>query len=259
MDRMRRWFLRYVSLLDVVELSTLLIAIALTWITLETQYAVFGAILGTLYIVFVVVKFYLTITSRRAKDALQGEVLWGLFDLLNREIFSHENRTRFTLFLCDKIDRRRIIPWYRYVKGGSDAISEAENSNVAYRKGEGVTGRAWQQAGESELSLLLFPPFANKQELIAHYTTDLEVADTTAASISDYMIQVGAIFSIGYTDTRGKFLGVLSIDIQMPLFLTEDDEALMFTGGDGSDIEIGTDHLLFIAESIRNVLRSFQV
>ncbi len=251
-SRVWRMIARNLRLVDLIDCVMLALACGLAINGLSTS-AVATAILGTLYLVATAVKLAAAVRSRLRERIAEAEVLWGLFNFLNDEIFNGDNGTRFTLFKQDPTNRARIVPWYRYRKGGSDPIGDAEGSRASYGRGEGATGQAWESAGDGDLFFAPFPEFEDRADFEEFYVNQMHVSPETASQISHYMMNVGAIFSVGYCDTRGKFLGVLSIDLRMPIVTM--GPLVLISGVD--QIEVRSDQLLLICQSIRSVLRSF--
>jgi hypothetical protein len=69
------------------------------------------------------------------------------------------------------------------------------------------------------------------------------------------MMKVGVIASCGITDTRGLFLGVVSIDCQWS-WISYDPPKL--AAPDGHDRSLLPEHLFGVALLVHNVLRSFE-
>lgn len=69
------------------------------------------------------------------------------------------------------------------------------------------------------------------------------------------MEKVQTIFAYGFTDSRGKLLGVLSLDLPTPILIMPQDDGTTKLSTD--DIEIDARAMASIIGSIRNVLESF--
>lgn len=130
-------------------------------------------VLGLLYLGTLTWIAINTIRQRRAKDQIQAEILWGLFSLINKEIFGGDHRTRFTLFREDSF-ASSITPRYRYFKGGKGPIEEAARSRARYKRNEGLTGKAWAEAGRSLLCLLIDDFQGNRERLQDYYVNELK-------------------------------------------------------------------------------------
>lgn len=192
----------------------------------RTATAVAGMIYGLSWIGFAVV----TIRQRRARDVLQGDVLWGLFNQLNKEVFGGDHRTRFTLFQRAPLHPKEFIPLYRYKKGGQSAIAEAEESLMHFDQKAGMVGRAWSEPGE--LFFRPIPPFGDRAECIDWHVKELGVPRAVANHFGPYVEDIEGIFSYGFMDLQNHILGVLSLDLCAPVsrHVIENDEEGMEAG-----------------------------
>lgn len=268
--RLQRRWLRYLRVIDLIGAALLIIACFLGWIAniatsqigAQKTSANWAGYLVLAYMVLVVLRLVLTRHDRGARDKQQGEIVWGLCDLLNDEVFGGETKTRFTLFRQDQLFPAYVVPWYRYEKGGRDPILDAASSSAEYRQHEGVTGVAWAVASKEAVDIAVLPKFASQEAMVAHYTEKLNVRPETAARLSEYMRNVTCIVSLGFTDERSKFIGVLSIDLQLPYKFVKnegtDDKRLVFTTSNGGSMELWSDQIVYVARAIRNVLCSFR-
>ncbi|MGH9853315.1 MAG: hypothetical protein ACREBD_26035 [Blastocatellia bacterium] len=213
-------------------------------------------IVGIFYFIVVLVLFIVTIHSRAARDQVQAEVVWGLFSLINTEIFHDDPRTRFTLFRRSPFRPKYIVPWYRYYKGASDPISEAALSRARYKRNEGLTGKAWDQAGQRLLFLPL-PEFHSRNEFVTHFVDTLGVEKDTVGDISEYMERVRAIFCYGFL-WRDRLLGVLSLDVQVPLTQLPDGQIALPSPDDNHQVILDRNRLELLLRSMQNVLESFE-
>ncbi|MEK7995447.1 MAG: hypothetical protein AAB403_16730 [Planctomycetota bacterium] len=216
-------------------------------------------LVSTLYVVVLILIFVATFRSRRARDQIQGEVVWGQFALINKEIFKGDYRTRFTLFKEDSFHRGQISPWYRYFKGGRGPIKEAEESRARYSrtKADGLTGQAWQEAGRCML-WRLFPKFNNRQEFEDYYINKLGMSEKTVKHLSDYMIGVQSMFCFGFVCRREKTLGVLSIDFKAPLTVDAQGEPSFPSPENDAQIPLDRERLNILLSSMQAVLESFE-
>ena len=205
------------------------------------------------YLVVLVVKFVKDWRVRRANDRLQGEVLWGIFDLLHSQCFGKSWPLRFTLFRIDPANSNYIVPWYRYEKGAGDhPINTAQKSRVRYRRGEGCTGKAWAKAG-NKFELTIMPTFASRRDFEAYYEDAMKISPRTVKAISNHMMPVGLILSCGFHDTRSRFLGVLSIDVQAKV---KSYQPLVLQAEDGTEFAFEGRGLFTAVALVNNVLRS---
>jgi hypothetical protein len=169
---------------------------------------------------------------------------------MNKEIFNDDDRTRFTLFIEPPLRPGVIVPWYRYRKGTSNPIAEAQRSRACYRPREGITGEAW--ASPRQLILMRLPRFRSRLEFEQYYRHELGIEPKVAASISDYMIDVQTIISCGLTDHHGEMLGILSLDIKAPL--TVDGFTLRL-----DNLDLDANAMSVILHSIQVVLESSKI
>lgn len=251
--RLRIWRRDYFRARDILSLlATLLMGVvaALAY----SRHPTLTVFLGTCYAIVVSTLFVLTALDRQARDRVQGEVLWGLFSLINKEIFNSDHRTRFTLFKQDSLRPDYITPWYRYFRGGQGAIVEATASRARYRRGEGMTGRAWAEAGRS-LLLQVFPRFATREEFEGHYINVLGIEKTTVKDLSPYMQSVQTMFCYAFVGDGERTLGVLSLDFQAPFALHPQPSFPALD--DGHAITLDRERLNLLLGSVRNVLESF--
>jgi hypothetical protein len=214
-------------------------------------------IVGALYFLALALHTALTIMQRKAKDQVQGEVIWGLFHQINQEVFQNDHRTRFTLFRPAPLRPKEIVPWYRYQKGATDAIAEASRSRAHYHREEGLTGLAWAQPGDILYSP--FPAHSDRGSFERFYADKLGIRESVVRDLSAHMQDVETIFCYGFEDHRGKFIGVLSLDLRAPLVMRGGNGGLAFPGKTEDDelIDIDTDAMLSILDSVRRALESF--
>lgn len=248
--RIRCW--RYLRIRDFLQVGMGLAGATLAVAAYSSHPSV-TRIAGASYVIFLLIAGITTIRQRVARGYLMSEVLWGLFSHMNREIFRDDSRTRFTLFRRDPFFPQYIVPWYRFRKGATDGIYEADLSKARYRRGEGYTGKAWEDPG-SKLYCAAFPDFKTRAEFETYYIDELQIDPKAVRDISDYMWHTRTLFSYGFTDSRGKFLGVLSLDIQHPI-----SEGM---GGESSENSqapfLDAPAMFLIVRSIQNVLESFE-
>ncbi len=255
------WCLRYLRGRDILQIGMLVAAGVLAVNTFSFKplvSAVAGSVYGALLFVFAII----TIGRRNATDYAEGEVLWGLFSHMNKEIFADNNRTRFTLFKQAPFRPNYIIPWYRFQKGATDAIEEATKSRSRYTREDGLTGEAWANAGR-EISVSLLPKFRTRQEFETYHIDELGIDPAIVRDLSPFMQHIRTIISYGFADSRGKFLGVLSLDLQFPL--TSEGSAVFGDLDSENEAEeeavavneLGANSMALIVRSIQSVLESF--
>jgi hypothetical protein len=251
--RLRRWRRDYLRAKDFLSLLAALSMGGLAIATYSTH-PVLTATLGTFYLAIVTIEFALSVRTRRSRDRIQGEVLWGLFSLINKEVFKGDYRTRFTLFKPDILLRDQITPWYRYFKGGQGPIEEAIESRAKYKRKEGMTGRAWDEAGRS-LLLQVFPRFASREEFENHYINTLKIDKTTVKDLSDYMVGVRTMFCYAFVGHGERTLGILSLDSQAPFEVHP--KPSFPSPEDGHPVPLDHGQLRLLLGSVLNVLESF--
>ncbi len=248
--RFRIWCFRNVRRKDFLQLVMAMATggLAISTYSLHPERVL---ILGGVYFFALLLLYGDTLRSRGAKDRVQAEVLWGLFSHMNKEIFHDDNTTRFTLFIPSPLRSDYLVPWYRYRKGGQDPIAEALKSKARYRRGEGFTGQAWENAG-NDLFCGSFPVFGSRNDFDKYYISELEIEPDTVRELSDFMVSIRTIFTYGFTETTGKLLGVLSLDMQRPLEGTNGDDTFRT-----NPAELNTHDMALIVRSIKSVLESF--
>jgi len=203
-------------------------------------------------------RFFLSMRASESRYALQAQVVASLFDFINRELFSRSSFTRFTLFRQAPFRRSVIIPWYRFKRGGNGPMRDAAASRAKYRKGEGITGRAWETPA-TKLAIQVLPEFPSRQILEAYYIGELGVSREHVADISSYMEKVRAIVSYAFLDHRDQFLGLMSLDIQNAT-VHPDEASIRIAPMDGnSAFTVNADELFRIVRVLGIVLDSFQV
>jgi len=222
------------------------------------------------YLFIAAIRAWLSMGARESRYALQGFVISGLFDFINKEVFARSNHTRFTLFREAPLRREKcVVPWYRFRRGGTDPIKEADTSRARYRLGEGVTGQAWQKPAR-DLVVQLIPRFATRRLMEAYHIQFFHVLPETASSISDYIVGVKAIISYAYLDHRDQFMGLVSLDIRDADITLADLTALtpqsnaaaqggLLISSADEKIEVDSDTLFLLLRAIGNVLESFQL
>jgi hypothetical protein len=252
--RKRLWTLRHLQGRDVLTLVQVLLAGGLAANSYSTR-PVLSVVLGGTYAVTVIVHFLLSLQARRALDYGQGEVIWTLFSCINEQLFIGDHRTRFTLFVQAPGKRKYIIPWYRYRDGGDGPITEARQSRARYRRGEGETGAAWDQAGR--LLVRTFPVFKTQQEFCTHYIDVLKIDAAVVHDLSSYMQGVQTILSYGFIGKNRRSLGVLSLDLQAPMTKTSDGRYFFPTPDGANQIELDWTRMELLLKSVQMVLETF--
>lgn len=213
-----------------------------------------------IYFLFATIQAFLVISAREGRFALQGQVVTGLFNFMNNELFSRSNRTRFTLFREAPYLNSYIIAWWRFRRGGRNPIKEADESCAFYGKNEGVTGRVWATPAE-KLIIQVLPDFENDRALMeAYYIETLKVPHESASFISDYMTQVRAIVSYAFLDSQGQFLGLLSLDIKdAEVQVDKERGSINIVPPNDGHITVDADRLFLLTQAVGNVLESFQL
>jgi hypothetical protein len=252
--RYRLWTLRHLQWRDVLTPFQVLLAVALAVNGYSTRPGL-SLLLGGGYAITAITHFGLSLRARRAVDYGQGEVIWTLFSYINEQLFMADHRTRFTLFVPALRKPDYIIPWYRYREGGTGPIPEARRSKARYRRGEGETGKAWDQAGR--LLVRSFPAFETPQEFRTHYIDVLKIDPGIVNDLSPYMHQVQTILSYGFVGKNRRSLGVLSLDLQAPITKTEDGRYLFPTPDGDHQAELDWSKMELLLKSLQMVLETF--
>jgi hypothetical protein len=208
--------------------------------------------MGLFFLTFLVFDIMEKVLHRKPKDFAQAEILRDAFDQMNRDLFDNGSTARFTLFRPSPFRPNVIVAFYRYRKGVNDLIAEAGKSRVAYAKGEGFTGSAWEYAG-NDLLWSSFPIFDSRKDLEEHYSKMLGVDEDTVREISDHMLKVRTILSYGLIGTQGQFLGVISIDLAEPIHIDQDNPFPKI-----KDRYLYSDTLAYSLRQITHALESFE-
>jgi hypothetical protein len=212
------------------------------------------------YMVFTGWRWWLTLRSREARDLTMATAVGGLFHQINTQVFASSQCTRFTLFQ-EAPFRSCIVPICRYRRNGREPITEAEASRSWYRRGEGITGRAWD-GPSNEFDVQVLPDFENKRGVMeAYYLHHLQVPKPRLQAISDYMVRVRGIVSYTFANSREQQLGLMSIDIADAevLFDKEDGTITVVPNAGASPFLVDLDHLSLLSSMIGNVLESFDL
>jgi hypothetical protein len=252
--RRRLWTFRYLEWRDVLPVIQAMLAVGLAVNGYSTR-PVLSVVLGGSYACAALIYFSLGLRARRALDHGQGEVIWTLFACMNEQLFMGDHRTRFTLFIPAPGRPDYIIPWYRYRDKGSGPILEAQRSCARYRRGEGETGKAWDQAGR--VLIRTFPAFQTRQEFKGHYIDVLKVDPAVVDDLSDYMIGVQTILSYGFVGNNRRLLGVLSLDLQAPMSKTVEGRHFFPTPEGDGQTELDWSRMELLLRSVQMVLETF--
>lgn len=171
----------------------------------------FILLLALAYIYFTGWRLWIVRRRRRVRQATERRAICQLFHWLYLQLFGIAPDRRFTLFVVDPEDPDQIIPKVRYEHGKPQDVAEL-SSNAAYRRGEGFTGRAWEET--SNVLFQPLPEFADHDAFTAYYVNTLKIRPEIVQGLSPYMEKVRSIYSYGYTDHQGHLLAVLSIDVK---------------------------------------------
>lgn len=255
--RLRRRF--YVR--DVLSLLALMTAVVLAAQGKDPKIA--QPLLGA-YIIITGWRWWLIMRAREARDLTLAVVIGGLFHLINADLFKNSGCTRFTLFQEAPL-AACIIPVCRYRRGGRDPIKEAESSRSWYRRGEGITGRAWD-ARSNEIDVQILPDFQDRRGWMeAYYEHELRLPKKRVRKcISDYMVRVRGIVSFTFAGCRGEQLGVMSIDIaDADVTFDEEDETILVephrAAVSDEPFLVDLNQLVLFSSMIGNVLESFDL
>ena len=247
----------YWRLRDLLNLALLCFAGILAWVAYSTFPKV-SEVVAIAYFLVVVLLAIDTYRDRAGKHHVQAEVLWGLFSLINDDVFKGDSRTRFTLFQRAPKKPDVIVPWYRYCRAGHGPVFETRTSRARYRKGEGLTGRAWTEAGRRVLYTPL-PKFASRQAMEDYYVSPLGMDPDVVKHLSNFMVGVETILSYGFLGEGDRLLGVLSVDLQAPMSISEDGSCCSFPSPEGTKIVLDRDRLQVLLASVQRVLLAHKV
>jgi hypothetical protein len=248
---------RYLRFRDLLNITAAIITAALAVNSYSTK-PTLSIFLGIFYVLVVIALLIIGIRNRVARDFFHAQVLWGLFSLINDEIYAGDERTRFTLFQRSPLKPRYIVPTYRFYRGGSDPISEADQSRARFKYGEGITGEAWQRAGQ-DLLFMALPKFATRQEFEGYYIDSLSIQREVVGDLSRFMEETESIFCYGFLSPRDSLLGVLSIDLQAPVILASPEERIAgFVTSNGEPVFFDWERMKDLLKVVQNVLESLQ-
>ena len=204
--------------LDLRNLLTLVAGILTVVLALPSQFG------GTDYSLFVgfglicilCATWFLERRRRQQAVAFEVELVAGIFALLNEEIFLGDPQVRFTLWQRPGRATDFLVPWYRYRKAGRNVCVEADESNMRLRRGEGITGQAWNEAGK-QMRYLPIPKFSSRPDMETFYVEKQDMPSVQAREISAFVLGVESSFSYAFVDEHGGLLGVLNVELQAPL------------------------------------------
>jgi hypothetical protein len=250
--RFQSWGVRYLRLRDLLQVLLAAPVIYLL-VRLYPYEPLATSIALVAYLILAGVALIDILKGRKARDYAQAAVLREFFAQLHGELFPDEERVRITLFCRAPDNEDFIVAWYRYTADAKDLIAEARKSQARFRRGEGFTGYAWENAGE-DLVIATFPAFGSRSEFEEYYVKTLKISPEAVKGISDYMVEVRTVLSHGFTDSEGDFLGVLSVDLASVIEIDEVE-------GDDSQrigaIRLNAGTMIQLLNSIENVLEAF--
>ena len=247
----RRFYAR-----DSLSLLGVLIAIVLSAQGKDPAIAL--PLLGA-YIIFTIWRWILVLRAREARDLTMATAVGGLFHLINQQVFNNSSCTRYTLFQ-EVPGRSCIVPICRYRRSGKEPVKEAEASRSWYRRGEGITGKAWD-GPPNEVDVQVLPHFEGKRSVMdAYYLRHLDFPRDRLEAISDHMVRVRAIISYTFADGREQQLGLMSIDIaDADVRFEAEDGTMTVVPNGGTPFLVDLDHLSILNSMIGNVLESFDL
>jgi len=205
------------------------------------------------YLLFVGGALIDILKGRKARDYAEAAVLREFFSQLHGELFPEEENVRVTLFCQAPEDDNYIVPLYRYTAGTEDLLTEARKSQARFRRGEGFTGLAWENAGE-DIVIANLPAFADRNEFEDYFVRVLKISADAVKGISDHMVGVRTVLSHGFIDSQGGFLGLLTVDL---LSVIEMDEVEGRDPQQVGAIRLNAGTMIQILNSIENVLEAF--
>lgn len=259
----RRWLRRNLRISDFTGALIGVVGGALAILAYSTN-PTYTLVLGLIYIGLFIARFIVVFKNRQSKDAVQGHIFWRLCRRIDEEVVNSQLGARITLFWRDPFNRDFIVARYRYGRGRSDPIQEANYSKARYKWEMGDTGLAWSQPGA--LFISLFPKFANKEEFETYYINRVNIKNGVKIEpeivydLSRFMVTVRTILSYGLEDSAGRFLGVVSIDFKELVTSAEFQEHNynQDESQELKDIMEGEEIVEFDEIRIRDILKSMQ-
>ncbi len=250
----RRWLQRNLKWSDLTGALIGIVGGLLAILAYSTN-PTYTLILGFTYIILFLARFIVVFRNRQSKDAVQGRIFWRLCHRIDEEVIESRLGARITLFWRDPFKRNHIVARYRYGRGLSDPIKEANDSEARYKWSMGDTGLAWSQPGAIFVSF--FPIFSTREEFEDYYINRVEIDADIVRDLSRYMVDVRTIISYGLEDSAGRFLGVVSIDFK-ELVTTSGFAGTASVVNEIHEIAQGMDVVEFDEIRIRDILKAMQ-
>ena len=202
------------------------------------RYLTFSIVVGLL-LLLILGRLHV-LNSRRSdeREQVRAEVIWGLFAMLNEQIFGGNSRLRFTLWRQPFPSSGYVVAWYRYEKAGTDALREANRSRLRLPKGHGIVGQAWAEGGR-QVRLTALPKFQDRLGMEHYLVTDHDMTEDEGKAVSDYTMEVRTMLSYAYLTESNKLLGVLNLELK-PALVKKPDGALSFES-QGAEVIIDWD------------------
>lgn len=213
--RARRWvriYFRRTDLLDALANLCLIVVALAGYHELKKaaeRRLLFGG--AVLYVFFTAWRIIRVARRRRARDATERDTILQLFHRTYAEAFGIAPDRRLTLFVVDPENEHELMPLVRYELGKQWPVAETI-SHARYHRGEGFTGRAWQEP--SNVLFQQLPDFPDRTAFEKYYTNTLKIRPDVVRALSEYMVNVRSIYSYGFLDFKGGLLGVLSVDVK---------------------------------------------
>lgn len=186
------------------------VAAAIVMAMALTKYPIAVGLLSILYVLTLLVRGGLILRRKIGRKHLEARIIRNFFHDMNEKLFGNLPGHRFTLFTVDPVNPDYITPYVRFVIGGKDGLSDAEESNAHYLRDMSYTGIAWQHPGYYHRHV--FPLFKDREDFEFYYVNTLGIPREVVQDISKHMIGVRQIFCYGFVGSDDQFLGALSID-----------------------------------------------
>jgi len=250
--RIRRWLVRYWRWSDLFAFLLTVLAGYLAWLS-YSQNPTATTFATAIYVLAAIGRSVIVIRTRRARDYVQASIFWNLCDQICRNVFAGEKRIRVTLFERDRLRWGFIVPKYRYEPGASDPIEEADRSRARYKKGQGITGRAWSEPGR--IFLANFPSFATRDDFVNFYVNRVGIDREVVNDLSPYMQACQGMLAYGLDDSIHRFLGVVSMDFIDPI---QTSNVPAPTAPSQHQVPLDGQRIHDVLQSMQTVLAAFQ-
>lgn len=158
-----------------------------------------------LFLLFKILFWIGRYSDRKLRNQIKVSIIKGILQKTCETIVKSEVEPRITWFEPDPIHPRIISPTIRIGDHG------AKPKSVHYAECVGITGLA--HARPLKIWVHKFPIFKNRDDMENYYLSTLKMPKSTVDKISDHMVNVRTIVSIGIArNDTNESMGVLSID-----------------------------------------------